>query len=621
MWNKWVCNAIAIVVFAIIALSGASLRAKEPYSLRVIAPSQVYPGQQFQVTFRANGKSSEFRQPVWGQIQVLAGPSMSTSRSVQITNGSVMQSETYMYSFVCRINSPGTYTIPAASVVIDGERLESSPYTLEVLQTDAEGGADESSSAGNASNPRSSRQTASGGVNPSKDFFVVVQLSRNEVYQGEPILATLRLYTRLDIVGFDDVRLPDFKGFWTKELETPNQINLQRVTHNGREYNMGVIKKYVLFPQKSGELQIDPMRIEVQYRVRAESQSFWDEFMGSNYRAAQAVAESPRQTVKVKPLPQGKPALFTGGVGNFTVKASVDQTEVSANEPITYKLIITGKGNLQLLQKPELNLPNSVEVFEPKVNENVALRDDGQSGSITYEYVMIPRAPGQLQLPSYEMAYFDPVAKAYRSVTTEAFTLTVRADSVQSVARVTTTVSKEDVKYLGEDIRHIFLGTPSYMMVGYSFVGGLLWWVLVLVLVVLFAASFVLLRQREKLLGNVALAKGRRAGGIVRKRLRRAKALLEANDPSFYNELLRATWGYLSDKLSIETADLSADTVRTRLAELQVPESNTQAVYELLRDSEYAQYAPQESSVSKEELYRRASETISELEKWLNSRK
>ena len=255
------------------------------------------------------------------------------------------------------------------------------------------------------------------------------------------------------------------------------------------------------------------------------------------------------------------------------------------------------------------------------MNENVALRDDGQSGSITYEYVMIPRAPGQLQIPSYEMAYFDPVAKAYKSVATEAFTLTVRADSAQSAARVTTTVSKEDVKYLGEDIRHIFLGTPSYMVVGYSFVGGLLWWGLFLVLVVLFAASFVLLRKREKLLGNVALAKGRRAGGIVRKRLRRAKELLEANDPSFYNELLRATWGYLSDKLSIETADLSADTVRARLAELQVPESNAQAVYELLRDSEYAQYAPQESSVSKEELYRRASETISGLEKWLNSRK
>lgn len=577
-------------------------------SLEVEAPRSVYEGQQFQVTFSVDAKPSAFEQPVWGPIQVQMGPSVGQSTSVQIINGSMSRSFSYSYTFVCRVPRAGAYTIPSASVVVDGKRVTSQPFNIEVVPLSGGPGSTQSGS--------DTGERANG-----DDLFVAISLSRKDVYQGEPIEATLRIYTRLDLVAFDDIRFPDFKGFWAKELETPQQISFTSVTVNGRRYNMGVLKRYLLYPQRHGEVTIDPMRISVQYRVRTQSRSFFDEFMGT-FRTASATLSSQPQRVNVKPLPQGKPSSFLGGVGAFSVKSSLDRDSIKTNEAVTYSLEVSGTGNLQLLTAPSLTMPATVEVFPPKTDERISSKTGGQQGTVVYEYVLIPRAPGNITLPPFEFSYFDPTSRSYKTVKTGEYTLHVGVDSTQHGGSVMAgNVSKEDVKYLGEDIRHIYVGAPALHATVYSFTGGLLWWGLLLILLLCFVAAYLLLLRRQKLLSDIALSKGRRANGVARRRLRQARLHLDGEDPKFYEVLLRAIWGYLSDSLTIDLASLSAQKAFAMLVQQGVDVATVDLLSKVVETCEYARYAPEDSPVSREELFAQAQLAIEQIHATLKGRR
>ena len=450
------------------------------------------------------------------------------------------------------------------------------------------------------------------------DIFVTIQLSQSEVYQGQPVVATLKIYTRVDLVGFDDFRFPDFKGFWAKEVDTPNQIQFTEDVYNGKQYHSGVLRQYVLYPQKSGELKIDPLHADIRYRARGATTSFFDEFMGT-YRTASRSLQSSARTLKVLPLPANAPASFKGAVGKFSVDAKVDNTSIKTNEALTYTLTVTGSGNMQLLQKPELNLPTTVEVFPPKMSENYALRGGIQTGSVAYEYVLLPRAPGKLTIPAFEFSYFDPQAKSYKTATTQPYTVDVIADSTQRATTVAGSVSKEDVQYLGEDIRHIYLGNVLLHPLQERFVGTGFWWLLLLLLLALLPILWIVLQRRQSYLADLSLVRGRRAANRARKRLQSAKKHMNSDAQQFYIELERAVWGYIADKLTLELADLSSEALVTSLQEKGVPEDTIEKIRTVIVECEYARYAPSAAANRQEELYTATLEAFEQLERWLKN--
>lgn len=609
---------LSVVLFLLLLmLGGARLCAQE---LTVEAPNAVYAGQPFRIVFTAEGKLEEFTPPVWGALTVLQGPMESTMQHIEMINGRISRSLRTSQTYICRLNDAGVYHLPAATAVVDGTNVKSHPADIEVVDNPQAGGMPNGgapASRGNAPTPRDA--TTAQGNDISSDLLVAIQLSKNEVYQGEPVVATLKIFTRLDLVSFEDFRFPDFKGFWAKEIETPRQISFHSEVYNGKQYNAGVLRQYVLYPQKSGELEIEPLKAVVQYRVRGARQSFFDEFMGT-FQTDVRTLTSPSRKLKVLPLPSGAPSSFTGAVGHFDLSAKLDNQDVKTNEAVTYTLTVSGAGNMQLLQKPELRLPSTVEVFPPKMTENYSLRNGVQTGSVSYEFILIPRAPGVLSLPAYEYSYFDPQAKGYKTLRSEAFELNVQADSTQAPTSVAGTISKEDVQYLGQDIRHIYVGEILLQPVGDSFLGSLTWWIVLLLIVVLSLLLWIFLRRRQEMFANMALLRGKRAGSVVRRRLQRVKGYMNQDAGLFYVELERAVWGYFSDKLSIELSELSSDGVRTALAEQEVPEQLIGEVAHIISACEYARYAPSSVQESQESLYTSTLATFESLERWLKQR-
>ena len=578
------------------------------------APQAVYAGQPFRVVFTIYGKYSDFKPPVWSNSFTIQGPYEETMRQFNMVNGQTTSSESTSKVYICQVATPGVYEILAASANVNGKVVKTESHKIEVLA----GGRASGGAQPQASNPNQ-RNNAQEETNGTSDLLVVIQLSQNEVYQGQPVVATMKIFTRLDLVDFENLQFPDFKGFWAKEIETPRQIRFNTEVYNGREYHAGLLRQYALYPQKSGELQIDPLKVTVQYRVRGARQSFFDEFMGTFRTEARAIESAPRK-LKVLPLPAGAPSSFTGAVGKFDIKAKVDNLKLKTNEALSYTLTVTGAGNMQLLQKPELQLPSTVEVFTPKVVENYSLRNGVQTGSVTYEYTLIPRAPGKLQLPAFEFSYFDPQARTYKTSTGQSFEVDVEADSTQNLTTVTGAISKEDVQYLGQDIRHIFVGKISLHTFTPSFVGSFFWWLILLLIVAIFVILWVILRRRQQYFADLTLVRGRRAGGVARKRLKRAKSYMNVDTAKFYIELERAVWGYFSDKLAIELSDLSSDGLRTALQEQEVPTETIEKIQRVISQCEYARYAPSALQGSQDEIYADTLDAFEALERWLKVR-
>lgn len=579
------------------------------------APSTVYEGQTFQISFTANEKVSNFTAPHWGGLQVVGGPQTSSMSRIEMINGKMNRIYSQSYTYYCRAEKTGTYTVGAAKAKVDNKTIESAPVEIEAVEYTGGSTSTQQRQPGRASEPQNQQEKN----DAESDLFIAVHLSRREVYQGEPIVATLKIYTRLDLTRFEDLKIPDFKGFWAKEVETPNQIAFRLEVVNGKEYNAGVLRQFVLYPQKSGEITIDPLEATVQYRVRDGRQSFFDEFMGAFRTASKSIA-SPRQKVTVKPLPQGKPPTFNGAVGEYKTSASVNKTDVTTNEAITYSLTVSGTGNLQLIQKPEIQFPSTVDVFPPKINENFSVKGGNQTGSITYEYAIVPRTPGSITIPSYDFSYFDPAKKNYATSPTKEITINVQADTTQQSALITTSIGKEEVKYLGEDIRHIAQRKPSWQKPRQSFLGSTSWWAAIITTILLFAASWIFLLRRQELQSNVTLARGKRARNVVRKRLRKAKQLLDSDNPLFFQELLQATWGYLADKLALDKASLSSSEITAQLNKQNVPEEVVSSLKSAIEQCEFAQYSPEKSHELKEDLYQQAFQAIESTDSWLRNR-
>lgn len=593
--NKKIFLNALILVFSLLFFSFQA--SGQNVQVLMEAPSSVTADEEFQLNISVNAKPSAFSAPNLSDFNILMGPSVSSSSSVQIINGKMSQSSEYTYSFILQPKKSGKINVGPAEFTIGGKKYSSNSLTIEVV--------------GNTSQ-RSQSSGVNQPVDESGDIFIKVFLDKNTAYQGEFIIATVKLYSKVSISSINRLDFPSFDGFYKQDIETPPLRRLEKEVVNGQVYGTGVIQKFVLIPQKAGVQTISPCVMDCNVEVQSRSNSFFDDFFSNPYQTVQKKVRSKPVNVTVKSLPT-RPASFSGAVGKFNFNATYDKTKVNENDPVILKISINGAGNLKLIDAPKISFPEGIETSEPTATNRTNDRDGGISGSKQFEYLLIPRAPGKITLPPIEFSYFDPVAKQYKTLTSEATTLDVipGTGGTSSV----NTLSKEDLKLIGKDIEYIKLSDIKLKKSGSRLFGSIIFYLSYILPLLVFALILVLRRNYIRQNSNIVLTKNRKAQKYAIKRLKKAKEYLAASKKeNFYEEVLKAIWGYLSDKLNIPVSELSRDNARDQLLQSGVDEESINRVMNLLDTCEYARYAPATSENTMESDYKEAISIITQIQ-------
>jgi len=598
------------VTILLVFFVGLPLEAQE-VRISAEAPRVVRVGEQFRLSFAVNARPSSFSAPEITDFYVLSGPNQSTSTSIQIVNGKRTSSYTITYTYYLQATGEGKFTIPAAKVIVDKKEYSSNPVEIEVI------GAEGSAQGGTSTRPGGTTGTKqTGDIDVTDELFVRVITDKKSIYRGEPVIAIIKIYTRLQISRFGESEMPDFAGFWTQEIEAPTQLNLVRENVGGKIYNTGMIRKVILFPQKSGEITIAPFKLETYIRQKVrQSRSPFDDFFGSSYSNVLKLLESKPVKINVKDLPGSAPAGFTGAVGKLALNAEIDKTEALTNDAITFRVNISGTGNIQLLEAPRINFPPDFESYDPKVQTNVKNSDAGQSGKKTFEYLLIPRHAGNFRIAPVSMSYFDPGAGKYKTVSTPEFNLVIEKSEEEETVGVIAGRSKEDLKIIGQDILFIKDEDFSLYKIGRSFFGSTLFILIYVIAFGLFLLVLVVRRKRIRRMQNQELVRNQRASKEARKRLREAAGHMKRNEPeAFYEAILKGLVGYLVDKLNISVSEMSKDRAREGLEIYKIPEELIAEYLELADICEMARYAPTSVEGKVEEVYSRSMKVIGKIE-------
>ena len=571
------------------------------------APEVVVSGDQFRLSFTVNSqKVRDFRAPNMKGFEVLMGPSRSTQ--YQNYNGVVTNSITFTY--ILMAEKEGTYTIPGATIVADGNNYTSNSVEIKVLPPDQS-----SSSAGSSNSARSSRNQANSGKITDKELFMTATASKTNVYEQEAILLTYKVYTQVNLTALDG-DIPDLKGFHTQEVELPNQKTYSLEHYNGRNYNTLVWRQLVLFPQQTGKIEIPSVTFEGTVSQMVASADPFDAFFnGGNYVKITKNIVTPKLTINVKELPAGKPANFSGGVGEFTLSSSISTQELKTNDAVTIKLVISGTGNMKLINTPEVGFPQDFEIYDPKVDNKFNLTRNGLSGNKVIEYLAIPRHAGTYTIPPIEFSYFDLKSQSYKTLKTDAYTLNVAKGEGNSDQVVANFTSKEDLKVLGQDIRYIKTGDTQLTKKDDYFFGSTSYYLWYIVPLALFIAIMVINRKQAMENANVAKVRTKKANKVATKRMKNAgKLLAEKKSEAFYDEVLKALWGYISDKLSMPVSQLSKDNIEEELQKHQVADELIKEFINNLNECEFARYAPGNQDEKMDKIYSSAIDVISKME-------
>lgn len=593
----------------------------ESLEFTVQAPNAVVQGDQFRLSYTINTqKVKDFRVGSITDFDVLMGPSRSSQLS--IINGTKTSSITYTY--ILRAGKEGTYTIPPATIVAEGKSMESKSVTVKVLPPDEDEGQGSASSSGNGNRQQGSAASGTGAAASSsqngqvsdKELFLVASTNKTKVYEQEAILLTYKVYTTVDLRELDG-KIPDLKGFHMQEVELPANKSFSLESYKGKNYKTVVWQQFVLFPQQTGILEIPPVEYEGTIYQQVRSADPLDFFFngGSSYVKVQKTLRTPKLTIEVSPLPVGKPASYYGGVGEFSISSDISTQELKENEAVTVRLIISGTGNMKLLKTPEVLFPSDFEVYDPKVDNNFKLKTNGLSGNKAIEYLAIPRHAGDYEIPGVEFTYFDTKNKEYKTLTTPSYNLKVNRGSGSTTTVTTGYVNKEDLKLLGEDIRFIDLKDTNLKVKGEYFFGSLNYWLWYIVPTALLLACIIIWRKKAVENANISKVKTKKANKVATKRLKEAKKLMTNNNESaFYDEVLRALWGYTGDKLNIPVAKLSKDNIAVELTNHGVDEKTIQEFTNLLGDCEFARYAPSASNITVADVYDRIVSLMNRME-------
>lgn len=607
----------------IILLFITSLAYSQNVEFKAIAPSVVAMGEQFRLSYTINQEGSNLQVPTLEGFDLLMGPSSSQSSSFTMVNGKTTQSVSFTYTYILEGVKEGTYQIAPATIVVDGKQYKSNGLKIEVVK-----GSGNSGSSGNSGESnRAVQPDASAAINES-NLFVKVDVSRRSLYLGESLVATIKVYSKVDLTNFGRSKFPAFTGFLSEEVPTPQRIELTRETYDGQIYNVGVIRKVLLFPQHTGEITIDPFELEciVRQRIAGGGRSFFDDFFG-NYRDVRAMRRSKPVTINVKELPQdGKPVGFSGTVGNITMSTSLSADTVNANDAITYKITFQGSGNLKLLRAPSVTFPLDFDSYDPKEARDIKTSENGMSGTVSFEYVIIPRYSGEYKIPAVRYSYFDPISGTYRTILGKDYSIFVRKGAEKGSGEngggnTVQSFKKEDIRQVGEDIRYLKTGDLKLKAIGVRFFGTPAYWLALLIPFVLFVVGVILNRRRIKANADIARVKNRAATKMARKRLKvAASAMKSHNAEQFYEEALKALWGYMSYKLNIDRAELNRDNISDILQKKNTSDDLIKEFIGILDTCEYARYAP--GSGSDQEMgkvYTNSIDVITKLDKSIKS--
>ena len=582
------------------------------------APSQVAVGEQFRLTYTVNTDDvSGFRAGnIPDAFDVLMGPSTSTQSSYQMVNGHTSSSSSVTYTYILSATKNGSFTIPAAHASVHGKTIHSNELHIKVSGT-------AQSNSGNTGGQRSpsgnTQMRAAGSHISGSDLFIKVSANKSHVHEQEPILLTYKVYTLVDLTSLNG-KMPDLKSFYTREVPLPQQKSFKVESLNGRPYRTVTWQQYVMFPQTTGKLEIPSITYEGMVVLQNRNVDPFEAFFngGSSYVEVKKEITAPGITITVDPLP-AHPTGFSGGVGTFTLTAQLDKNEVKANDPVTMRVIVSGTGNLKLIKQPVVNLPKDFDKYDAKITDKTKLTTSGMEGSMIYDILMVPRHQGKYEVPPVEFTYFDTQTNSYKTLRSQSFTLDVaKGDGSSSVA----TYTGEEVKQLNKDIRYLKTENTPLRAVGDYFFGSVFYWVSLAVLLAVFISLFIIFRHRAVENANIGKMRGKRANKVAVRRLRIANKLLKAGKQNeFYDEVLRALWGYVGDKLDMPVTQLSRDNISQRLTERGVENDTVTQFIGALDECEYARYAPGDASGNMNKVYDAAIQAIMKIEEFMKGKK
>ena len=602
------------LISILVLLSALPVPAAES-SFTATAPGKVVMGQQFRLTYTfVSMDPKDFRIPEISDFDILMGPS--TSTQVSIINGTTERQSSYTYILMPK--KEGTFTIAPATATVKKSQISSNALTITVLPADKT----QSGSTG-----QRQAQSGTGGSTQNlsaENLFIRAIPSKTTVYEQEGLTLTYKLYTRVDVAGFENYRFPDFKGFFAQEVDLSDTKQWDMENYNGVNYRTAVLKQTVLYPQQSGELTIDEGSFDLVVRVRSASQrsrSFFDDFFDTYQDVRKTVTTKPIK-ITVNEFPFGKPANFSPFAGSLKLTSSISATSVKADEAVTLKLVLTGSGNMKMLKTPDIRFPADFDAYDPKTSNSFKVTSKGVSGSKTIEYLVIPRYAGTFEIPAVTVAYFDLASKTYKTLSTESYTLEVaRSETSENAVVGGNYVAHENVRYLGQDIRYIRTDRLN-VRPRPAFLCAQPWFVWAYVGPFLLTVILLLWRRRQiQANADLARVRTRKANKVAVKRLRKAASYLKAADRThFYQEVLQALWGYTSDKLNIPLSSLSKETIDERLAAAQVAKDVRRAYMEILETCEFEQYAPAQGPQAMDELYAKTMEVIGKMENTIRTR-
>jgi hypothetical protein len=609
------------LIFLLIVFLTGTVSGFSQITFKGTAPRAVVSGEQFRVNYvltTTGSKGKDLpRLPEVSGLKVLYGPTLSgQNTSTSIFNGNVSTQVDFTYTFVLLAEKEGEFTIPQATIKVENSEYKSNELKVKVLPQDQEAAA--ASANQQAEQQRNNPANASQSLS-NEEIFIRMHVSKSSVYENEGFLVTFKLYTLVDVLGFENVKFPEFEGFIAQEIDLPENKQMNLENYQGRNYRTVVLKQVILYPQRSGKITISSGKFDTNIRVRAQTQrqrSFFDDFFDTYSNVKKTLISSP-STIDVKSLPAGKPASFSGTVGDYKLTSSINTTNMKANEPVTIKINLSGNGNIKMIKNPEIIFPNDFEIYDPKVEVNTKVSAGGVNGIKTIEYYAVPRYAGEFTIPGIQFSYFDLKTGTYKTLSTETYLLRVEPGTGEntSAGTIVSATNKEDVRFVGQDIRHIKIEGFKFQK-GNFFFGTLKYGLCYLIPALLFVILFIVYRKQVKENANIALVRTKKANKVASKRLKQANKYLKENKKeAFYDETLRAVWGYLSDKLNIPVSNLTKDNVEIELVKYGVGEGLIREFIEVLNTAEFARFAPAQPEGAMDDLYNSTVNAINQMEK------
>lgn len=616
-----------LLVLALLAL-GVLPAAAQDVEFELRAPVSVAKGEQFRIEYVGGTTKGDLNDAEFGAPQmpaglgVLSGPVSSVGVFMSNVNGAMQSRSTVTYTYWLQAGTAaGRVTLPAATLTVGGKRYATKAAPLEITDGPDPRAAQQQQRSGSsgAADPARMQPKATLGAN---DIILRMEVSKTDVYKGEPVVASLKIYTQVNIAGFENIKYPALNGFWAQELDVSGQGDT-RATIGGRVYHSQILRQWLLFPQRTGTIEIEQAQFTAIAQLVTEAPatgSPYDLFFGgaAQVRNVSAKLLSPAVKVHVRELPQPQPADFTGAVGQFELAGFISGDRFPANSAGSITIRLSGTGNFPLIEAPRITLPAALEQFDMKTNERLSNTPRGMSGERTYEYPFIARAEGDYSVPGVQFSYFDPSTGRYNTLHTDELRLQVLRDEGGGSASglgMVSGVTKEDLKMLGSDIRFIRMGVPGFVRQGRAFLWSAGWFAAVLGLAALFGGALFFLQKRIRERADIVRVKTKKANKVALRRLKRAKAYMAAGkEGPFFEEMLRALWGYMGDKLAIEVADLTKDrVVHVLVEERGVSEEQAREFVGLIGECEFAQYSPA-AGVQMEKAYNAALDQLGRFE-------